>query len=351
QKSLKIQDYLNRILIDKFNEVVKDELKNADIKKFLMIRNDYKYDEKIKPLLDQRKIELFGKKGVTRDVYDKKFEKIREDFLSKKDVKNIDKQINNIKQKINELKENLKKYKSVNTINLYLKNLKEYLNLNIKLKSLNNELKISEIEDDKHYEFAINKDLYKQQNIKRYYKFQLLFIEEAELLFQYLKQIKSFINKPDILKTLLLNNKIKFYPDKNLIKRRQVIINILKHYFLELETYEKSIFDNVNNIKNYEKVLKFTDDKEEIISQIDNLKELNKSLSQKVEVNKQYIDKFNKELVQIHDKILNLVTDKYIIKLMNEIDNSINLYNYKHIKKKIYIKVNKKNNKIKNSII
>ena len=34
----------------------------------------------------------------------------------------------------------------------------------------------------------------------------------------------------------------------------------------------KSIFDNENNIKNYEKVLKFTDDKEEIISQIDNLK-------------------------------------------------------------------------------
>src|SRR5690606_30457381 len=193
-----------------------------------------------------------------------KFEK----FLVKKDVKNIDNQINNIKQKINELKENLKKYKSVNTINLYLKYLKEYLNLNIKLKSLNNELKISEIEDDKHYKFAIYKDLYKQQNIKRYYKFQLFFIEEAELLFQNLKQIKLFINKPDILKTLLLNNKIKFYPDKNLIKRRRVIINILKQLFLELKTYEKSIFDNENNIKNYEKVLKFTDDKEEIISQI-----------------------------------------------------------------------------------
>src|SRR5690606_37152704 len=137
-----------------------------------------------------------------------------------------------------------------------------------------------------------------------------------------------------------------FYPDKNLIKRRQVIINILKQLFLELETYEKSIFVNENNIKNYEKVLKFTDDKEEIISQIDNLKELNKSLSQKVEVNKQYIDKFNKELVQIHDKILNVVTDKYIIKLMNEIDNSININNYKHIKSKI----NKKIKKLKKGI-
>src|SRR5690606_39758908 len=207
QKSLKIQDYLNRILIDKFNEVVKDELKNADIKKFLMIRQDYYLDEEIKPLLDQREIELFGDQGVTTNIYDKEFEKIREDFHSKKDVKNIDNQINNIKQKINELKENLEKYTSVNTINSYLKYLKEYLNLNIKLKSLNNELKISEIEDDKHYEFAIYKDLYKQQNIKRYYKFQLFFIEEAELLFQYLKQIKLFINKPDILKTLLLNNK------------------------------------------------------------------------------------------------------------------------------------------------
>src|SRR5690606_3140186 len=120
--------------------------------------------------------------------------------------------------------------------------------------------------------------------------------------------------------------------------------------FIELEAYEKSIFDNENNIKNYEKVLKFIDDKQEIISQIDNLKELNKSLSQKVEVNKQYIDKFNKELVQIHDKILNLVTDKYIIKLMNEIDNRININNYKHIKPKIDKKFNKKINKLKNNI-
>src|SRR5690606_14278572 len=112
QKSLKIGDYLNKILNEKINEVVKDELKN----------------EKIKPLLHKREIELFDKKSVTRDDYVKKFEK--------KDVKNIDKQINNIKQKINELKENLKKYKSVNTINLYLKYLKEYLTLNIKLKSL-----------------------------------------------------------------------------------------------------------------------------------------------------------------------------------------------------------------------
>src|SRR5690606_24095683 len=80
QKSLKIGDYLNKILNEKINEVVKDELKN----------------EKIKPLLHQRE------KGVTRDVYDKEFEKIREDFqrdYSKKDVKNIDNQINNIKQK------------------------------------------------------------------------------------------------------------------------------------------------------------------------------------------------------------------------------------------------------------
>src|SRR5690606_616841 len=73
QKSLKIGDYLNKILNEKINEVVKDE--------------------KNKPLLDQREIELFDKK----------------------DDKNIDNQINNIKQKINELKENLKKYKSVNT--------------------------------------------------------------------------------------------------------------------------------------------------------------------------------------------------------------------------------------------
>src|SRR5690606_15171834 len=73
QKSLKIGDYLNKILIDKFNEVVKDELKNADIKKFLMIRQDYYLNEEIKPLLDQREIELFGEKGVTRDVYDKEF--------------------------------------------------------------------------------------------------------------------------------------------------------------------------------------------------------------------------------------------------------------------------------------
>src|SRR5690606_3283327 len=185
---------------------------------------------------------------------------------------------------------------------------------------------------------------------KRFYKFQLYFIEEAESLLQNLKQIKSFLNKPDIFKTLLLNNKIKFYPDKNLIKRRQIIINILNQLFIELEAYETSIFDNENNIKNYEKVLKFTDDKEEIISQINNLKELNKSLSQKVEVNKQYIDKFNKELVQIHEKILNVVSDKYIIKLMNEIDNRININNYKYIKPKIDIKFNKKINKLKNNI-
>src|SRR5690606_29669339 len=48
QKSLKIGDYLNKILIDKFNEVVKDELKNADIKKFSMIKQDYYLDEEIK---------------------------------------------------------------------------------------------------------------------------------------------------------------------------------------------------------------------------------------------------------------------------------------------------------------
>src|SRR5690554_1605820 len=67
QKSLKIGDYLNKILIDKFNKVVKDELKNADIKKFSMIKQDYYLNEEIKPLLDQREIELFGKKGVTKE--------------------------------------------------------------------------------------------------------------------------------------------------------------------------------------------------------------------------------------------------------------------------------------------
>src|SRR5690606_22502105 len=113
QKSLKIGDYLHKILIEKIHEIVKDEIKNADIKKFLMIRNDYKYDEETKPLLKQREIELFGHEGITKDNNDE-FDKIYED-----DNK-IDNEINKIKQRIKEIKENLIKYKSVNTINLYL---------------------------------------------------------------------------------------------------------------------------------------------------------------------------------------------------------------------------------------
>src|SRR5690606_7613690 len=85
QKSLKSGDYLIIILIDKIHEILKDEIKNADIKKFLMIRNDYYLDKEIKPLLDQREIELFGEKGVSKDIYDKEFEKICEDFHSRKD--------------------------------------------------------------------------------------------------------------------------------------------------------------------------------------------------------------------------------------------------------------------------
>src|SRR5690606_20925016 len=97
QKSLKIGDYLHKILNEKINEIVKDEIKN----------------EEIKPLLKQREVE-----GITKDNNDE-FDKIYED-----DNK-IYNEIKEIKQKINELKENLNKYISVNTINLYLKYLKE----------------------------------------------------------------------------------------------------------------------------------------------------------------------------------------------------------------------------------
>src|SRR5690606_21612196 len=49
QKSLKIGDYLHKILNEKINEIVKDEIKN----------------EEIKPLLKQREVE-----GITKDNND-----------------------------------------------------------------------------------------------------------------------------------------------------------------------------------------------------------------------------------------------------------------------------------------
>src|SRR5690606_19712239 len=68
------------------------------------------------------------------------------------------------------------------------------------------------------------------------------------------------------------------------------------------------------------------------------------------ETNYKYIDKFNKELDEINNKIINNVNLNYIIKLMNDLDKRINIKNYKKIKSKIDKRFTKNINKLKNKI-
>src|SRR5690606_42101976 len=76
-------------------------------------------------------------------------------------------------------------------------------------------------------------------------------------------------------------------------------------------------------------------DKDSIKSLINELIEKNKLLKEKQETNYKYIDKFNKELEEVNNKIINNVNLNYIIKLMNDLDKRINIRNYKEIKSKI----------------